>query len=51
MRTKADVITAVLNMYYDGLSTWKIQLHITKIFKVDVTPVAIWKWIMNTLTL
>jgi putative transposase len=47
MRTKADVITAALNMYYDGLSTWKIQRQIAKIFKVDVTSVAIWKWIMK----
>lgn len=47
MRTKADVITAALNMYYDGLSTWKIQRQIAKIFKVDVTAVAVWKWIMK----
>jgi putative transposase len=47
MRTKAEVITAALNMYYDGLSTWKIQRQIAKIFKVDVTAVAIWKWIMK----
>lgn len=47
MRTKADVITAALNLYFDGLSTWKIQRQIAKMFKVDVSVTAIWKWIMK----
>lgn len=47
MRTKAEVIATSLNLYYDGLSSWKIQRQIAKIFKVDVSPVAIWKWIMK----
>ena len=47
MRTKAEVVATALNMYYDGLSTWKIQRQIAKIFKVDVSPVAIWKWVMK----
>jgi transposase-like protein len=47
MRTKAEVIATSLNLYYDGLSTWKIQRQIAKIFKVDVSVTAIWKWIMK----
>ena len=47
MKTKANVITTALNLYYDGLSTWKIQRQIAKIFKVDVSVTAIWKWIMK----
>jgi transposase-like protein len=47
MRTKAEVIATSLNLYYDGLSTWKIQRQIAKIFKVDVNVTAIWKWIMK----
>jgi transposase-like protein len=47
MRTKAEVVASALNLYYDGLSTWKIQRQIAKIFKVDVSPVAIWKWVMK----
>ena len=38
MRTKAEVIASALNLYYEGLSTWKIQRQIAKIFKVDVGP-------------
>lgn len=47
MRTKAGVIASALNLYYDGLSTWKIQRQLAKIFKVDVSVTAIWKWIMK----
>jgi transposase-like protein len=47
MRTKTEVIAASLNLYYDGLSTWKIQRQIAKIFKVDVSVTVIWKWIMK----
>lgn len=47
MRTRAEVVASALNLYYDGLSTWKIQRQIAKIFKVDVSPTAIWKWVMK----
>jgi transposase-like protein len=47
MRTKSEVIAFALNLYYDGLSTWKIQRHIAKTFKVDVSVTAIWKWLMK----
>lgn len=47
MRTKAEVVACALNLYYDGLSTWKISRQIAKIFKVDVSAVAVWKWVMK----
>jgi len=47
MRTKTEVIASALNLYYDGLSTWRIQRQIAKIFRVDVSPVSVWKWIMK----
>jgi len=47
MRTKTEVIAFALNLYYDGLSTWKIQRHIAKTFKVDVSVTPIWKWLMK----
>ncbi len=46
MRTKVEVIASALNLYC-CLSMWKIQRQIAKIFKVDVSPTAIWKWIMK----
>ena len=47
MKTKTEVIATALNLYYDGLSVWKVQRQIAKIFKVDVSPTAIWKWVMK----
>jgi transposase-like protein len=47
MRTKSEVITCALNLYFDGLSTWKIQRQIAKIFQVDVSVTTVWKWIMK----
>jgi putative transposase len=47
MRTKSEIITCALNLYFDGLSTWKIQRQIAKIFQVDVSVTTVWKWIMK----
>ena len=47
MRTKSEVVACALNLYYDGLSTWKVSRQIAKIFKVDVSAVAVWKWVMR----
>ena len=47
MRTKAQVVACALNLYYDGLSTWKISRQIEKIFKVEVSAVSVWKWVMH----
>ena len=51
MRTRSEVVACALNLYYDGLSTWKISRQIAKIFKVDVSAVSVWKWIMQFLNL
>jgi transposase-like protein len=47
MRTKSEVITCALNLYFDGLSTWKIQRQLAKIFQVDISVTTVWKWIMK----
>ena len=47
MRTKSGVVTCALNLYFDGLSTWKIQRQLAKIFQVDVSVTTVWKWIMK----
>jgi transposase-like protein len=47
MRTKTEVVSCALNLYYDGLSTWKISRQIAKIFMIDVSAVAVWKWVMK----
>ncbi len=47
MRTKSEVIICALNLYFDGLSTWKIQRQLEKIFQVDVSVTTVWKWIMK----
>lgn len=47
MRTRSEIVACALNLYYDGLSTWKISRQLAKIFKVDVSAVAVWKWVMR----
>ena len=46
MRTKGRVVAAI-DLYFEGLSTRKVQSQIGKIFGVKVSQVAIWKWLMK----
>jgi len=47
MRTKARIISASIDMYFEGLSVRKIQTQIKKLFGYDVSQMAVWKWIMK----
>jgi transposase-like protein len=41
------VISASIDLYFEGLSVRKIQTQIKKLFNVDVSQMAVWKWIMK----
>jgi transposase-like protein len=47
MRTQSHVISASIDLYFEGLSVRKIQTQIKKLFGVDVSQMAVWKWIMK----
>ncbi len=47
MRTQSRIISASIDMYFEGLSVRKIQTQIEKLFGVDVSQMAVWKWIMK----
>src|SRR5271157_2356724 len=47
MRTQSRIISSSIDLYFEGLSVRKIQTQIKKLFGVDVSQVAVWKWIMK----
>jgi transposase-like protein len=47
MRTQKHIIAIAMDFYFDGLSVRKIQRQIEYIFKVKVSQVAIYKWIIK----
>ena len=47
MRTNSRIISASIDLYFEGLSVRKIQTQIEKLYGVHVSQVAIWKWIMK----
>jgi putative transposase len=47
MRTKARIISASIDMYFEGLSVRKIQTQIEKLFGVHVCQTSVWRWIMK----
>jgi transposase-like protein len=51
MRNKSRIIAMSIDWYFEGLSVRKIQNQIAKVFGVDVSQVAIWKWVTKYSTL
>lgn len=51
MRNKSSIIAMSIDWYFEGFSVRKIQNQIAKIFGVDVSQVAIWKWITKYSTM
>ena len=47
MRTKKHIISVAMDLYFEGMSVRKIQRQIAYIFKVKVSQVAIYKWIVK----
>jgi len=47
MRTQSRIISSSIDMYYEGLSVRKIQTQIEKLYGVNVSQTAIWKWLMK----
>jgi transposase-like protein len=47
MRTESRIISASIDMYFEGLSTRKIQTQIEKIFGVHVSQVTVMNWTMK----
>jgi transposase-like protein len=47
MRTQSRIISASIDLYFEGLSVRKIQTQISKLFDAHVSQMAIWKWIMK----
>ena len=47
MRTESRIISASIDLYFEGLSVRKVQTQIEKIFGVRVSQMTLWKWIMK----
>lgn len=47
MRNKRRIIATALDLYFDGMSVRKVQRQIEYIFRVKVSQVAIYKWIVK----
>lgn len=47
MRTKSNIISSSIDLYFEGLSVRKIQTQIEKLFGISVSQVTVWKWIMK----
>lgn len=47
MRTQKHVIAVAMDLYFDGMSVRKVQRQIAYIFKVKVSQVTIYKWIIK----
>jgi transposase-like protein len=47
MRTQSRIISSSIDMYFEGLSVRKIQTQIKKLFGIDASQMAVWKWIMK----
>jgi len=47
MRTESHIISAAIDLYYEGLSVRKVQTQLEKIYGVSVSQVTVWKWMMK----
>ena len=47
MRTHYKIIATALDMYFEGLSLWKVSRQLRKIYGVRVSKVTIWNWIQK----
>lgn len=47
MRTPTQAIVTALDMYYEGLSLRKVQRQLLKLFKVRISQVSVWEWLMK----
>ena len=47
MRIQSRIISSSIDMYYEGLSVRKIQTQIEKLYGVNVSQTAVWKWLMK----
>ena len=47
MRTASRIISASIDLYFEGLSVRKIQTQVEKLYGVHVSQMAVWKWIMK----
>jgi transposase-like protein len=47
MRVESQIISAGIDMYFEGLSVRKVQNQLQKIFDVQIGKSAIWKWLMK----
>lgn len=51
MRTQKRIIAVAMDLYYEGMSIRKIERQLQYLFKIKVSPVAIYKWITKYSTL
>src|SRR4030067_3103791 len=47
MRTQSRIISTSIDLYFEGLSVRKIETQIEKLYGVNVSQMAVWKWIMK----
>lgn len=47
MRTQKHIIAVSMDLYYNGMSVRKIQRQIEYIFKIEISQVTVYKWIIK----
>ena len=47
MNTASRVIAAALDLYFEGLSVWKVRKQVAKVFGVGISHMTVWRWVMK----
>src|SRR3990172_815511 len=47
MNTASRVIAAALDLYFEGLSVWKVRKQVAKIFGVRISHMTVWRGVMK----
>lgn len=47
MRNTCAIIATALDLYFEGLSVWKVRKQVARIFGVRISHMAVWRWVMK----
>jgi len=47
MKKEFEIIGAALDLYFEGLSLRKVQLHLLNVYNYSVSVTTIWRWVVN----
>ena len=47
MNTTCRVIALALDLYFEGLSVWKVRKQVAKIFGIQISHMSVWRWVLK----